>query len=180
MMLNFEWTAARLEAAQMVADGELTFTQIAEKLDISRQTLSNWRDEPEFSGRVQELVEEYDTAVKRRGIARATRRIDAQNDRWRRTQKLLQARAESLAGVPGGDTGLLVRTYKIIGTGDKTERVEEYAFDAALYREIRELEKQTAQELGQWVNKAEVGGTGVPIQLIEVVKPDNADDRQED
>lgn len=179
---EFEWNVTRLEAAQLVAEGSLAPKEIAAKLGIDYSTLWRWEQKPEFAAKVQEHIDEYDRLIRRRGIARLTRRVDAQNDRWRRAQELLAARAAdpTMADVPGGNTGLLVRSYKSIGSGESAQVVEEYAFDAALYREMRELEKQAAQELGQWVNKSEVGGTdGGPIQLIEVIRPANADSADE-
>lgn len=61
--------------------------------------------------------------------------------------------------VPGGNTGLLVRTTKGIGSGDTFQIVDEYAVDTGLLRELREHEKQAAQELGQWIDKSEVEQT---------------------
>jgi hypothetical protein len=65
-----------------------------------------------------------------------------------------------VAGHPGGDTGLVVRQVKMIGSGAAAQLVEEYPVDVALLRaeldvmrELREHEKQAAQELGQWVDK---------------------------
>jgi hypothetical protein len=61
--------------------------------------------------------------------------------------------------VPGGRTGLLVRTIKSIGSGEKATTVEEFAVDTGLLREIRELELQVSKELGQFVEKHDVTGT---------------------
>ena len=58
----------------------------------------------------------------------------------------------------GASTGYIVRDVKNNGQAV-------YAFDAALMRERRELRKQAAQELGQWTEKTEIGGTpGQPIE----------------
>ena len=68
---------------------------------------------------------------------------------------VIEARAEAteMQDAAGGDTGLLAHTMKSIGAGPNAEKVDEYTFDAALLRELREHEKQAAQELGQWVDK---------------------------
>lgn len=95
-----------------------------------------------------------------RHISIKQNRIDALNDRWLGMQRLVEARAndpETIKG-PGGDTGMVVHTVKTIGTGDRQKTVNEYTFDAALQREIRETERQAAQELGQWTEKFSVSG----------------------
>lgn len=53
----------------------------------------------------------------------------------------------------GGSTGLLVRKLKQIGSGENAELVEEFEVDTGLLKEMREHEKQAAQELGQWVER---------------------------
>ena len=63
---------------------------------------------------------------------------------------IVEGRAADMASVPGGASGLLVRQYK--QTGKDSYEVE-YAFDAALPREMRATMQQAAQELGQWLEK---------------------------
>ena len=81
---------------------------------------------------------------------------------------------------PGARSGWLARKVKIQRRYDRktgelmneTEEVE-YKFDAALAREVREIEKQIAIELRQWSEKRELSGPdGAPISIqeIEVVK----------
>lgn len=163
-MAEFSWTQNALIAAQLVAEGDLTQHQIAERADIARSTLYEWRKNPEFTVRVAEIREEFRQAIRSRGIAIIEKRIEAQNDRWRKLQRVISARAEDPAyhEVAGGDTGLLGRVAKWVGTGDNREFVVEFELDAALLREIRELEKQTAQELGQWSSDGQDGPNGRP------------------
>jgi hypothetical protein len=56
--------------------------------------------------------------------------------------------------VAGGKTGLLVREYK--GHSD----LPVYKLDAALLKEMRDLEREIAIELGQWTEKKELTGAG--------------------
>ena len=51
-----------------------------------------------------------------------------------------------------------MRTLKQLGRGDEAETVEEFRVDTGLLKELRETEKQAAQELGQWAEKHEVTG----------------------
>lgn len=85
-------------------------------------------------------------------IAKLRNRMQRLNRRWEKGHEVIEARAAdpAMQNVPGGPTGLLVRTYKQIGVGRDAETVEEYAVDTATLRELREMEKQAAQELGQW------------------------------
>src|SRR5262249_27057215 len=77
--------------------------------------------------------------------------LKALNDRWSRMQQIIEARANhpDYANIPGGRTGLLVRSVKQIGSGDSARLVEEFALDVALLKELRAHEKQAAVELAQ-------------------------------
>lgn len=169
-MAAFRWTPETIEAAQLVADGELAYAEIAEKLGVGRMTVWNWRQNPEFMARVNDHVEEYASVVRRRGIARLERRVAALNDRWRRMQQVIEARAKAYEkDTHGAATGLLVQKIRWEGKGEDATAVIEYELDAALLKELREHEKQAAQELGQWTEKKEVtgpdGGTAKTIDL---------------
>jgi hypothetical protein len=87
-------------------------------------------------------------------------------------QKVIESRAAEMTlpdgteEAAGGSTGLLVRTEKVIGTGDKATKITEYAVDTALLKELRAHEQQAAQELGQWLEKKELSGPdGGPVQV---------------
>ena len=86
-------------------------------------------------------------------------RLKAQEDRHRRMQMIVEERGAEMSGeVAGGASGLLVRDYK----GKDADRAI-YKFDASLVGEMREHEKQIAQELGQW---QEAPATQVAIQIV--------------
>src|SRR5262249_32081265 len=53
----------------------------------------------------------------------------------------------------GGRTGLIVHNVKGVGKGDNFQLIDLYEVDVALLREMRECERQAAQEVGQWVEK---------------------------
>ncbi len=166
---GWTWTVPRERAAQLLADDELTDEEISQEARISRHTLWVWKQNPEFSKRIEDLVK----VVQRRAIARRARRVRTLEDRWRAMQRVIVERAAdpAMQNVPGGTTGLLVRYYKGLGSGDNFQVVEEYRVDTALLKELREHEKQAAQELGQWAEKHELtGAEGKPliITLIEI------------
>lgn len=169
----FPWTAQSEEAAELIADGRLTLEEIGEKVGRDRRTIWNWRQHPEFNERVEGHLAAFRDEVRRRGIADQHRRVKAQNDRWNRLQRIVEARADDpdMADVPGGNTGLIVKTVKIrsLGEGD-VEKTIEAEVDVGLLKEMREHEKLTAQELGQWVERASVEQT---TKAYVTVSPDD-------
>lgn len=165
---GFIWSEASKEAAQLLGSGEFSQTEIAEKVGVDRATIWRWRQEPEFVERIDELREATRNEIRRHGIAFIELRVAKMQERWRRLHKIMDDRAEdpSMAKVAGGSTGLLVRKYKSIGYGENSEVVEEFAVDTGLLSEIREHEKQAAQELGQWIGKTDVTSAGNALQPI--------------
>lgn len=152
----FKWNPQREEAALLLAKDELTDLQIAERLEIGQRTLVTWKLRPEFRQRIDDIQTEIRDRIRRHGIAVVENRVAALGDRLRRMQQVIVERGASpeMENVPGGRTGLLVRDFK--GTGEDKESV--YYVDTALLREMREHEKQAAQELGQWTEKSETNG----------------------
>lgn len=87
-------------------------------------------------------------------LAVREKRLQEQQDRHNRLKLVMQERAEDMADVPGGKSGLLVRQIKQIGNGENAREVEEYKLDDGLLSEFREHEKMIAIELGQWQEQA--------------------------
>lgn len=156
-------------AAQLIAAGKQTDDAIANSLAIRRETLYRWRQTEDFRARVEALQAEMAAAVVSEGIALRTARVAALNDRWQRMQRVIAERADDPAmdDVPGGETGLLVHSYKMIGGGRDATTVDEYAVDVGLLKELRAHEEQAAKELGQWAEKQEVTGkNGEPLSQV--------------
>lgn len=160
---EFRFTAARLEAARLLAEGNLTGEQIAEQVGIARSTFYKWRDHPAFMAEVDKCIRRIEATVFRRGIASRVNRVRAQNNRWERMQQVIDERSQDpeMQEVPGGKTGLLTKQTRGIGSGDHFQVVDEYEVDTGLLRELREHEKQVAIELGQWTEKREHSGPDV-------------------
>jgi hypothetical protein len=158
------------DAAMALAEDRETDRELAERLDINRTTLHRWKQEPAFRERVAFLRAEIREVVRRRGIASVERRVDALNDRWELMKRVIRERGEELAGkTAGGATGLLVRTYKVLGSGEDAELISEFQVDTGLLRELRAHEQQAAQELGQWLERKEVSGNeGAPV-IVKVL-----------
>ena len=122
------------------------------------ESLKAWSRTFGWQARLAEIAETERQAIVKRGIADKQNRIDAYNERWGLMRQVIHERAEHHPRV-GGDgeneaagagTGLMVLTVRFLPSGG---RVEEWAVDTALLKEMRETEKQAAQELGQWVEK---------------------------
>jgi len=183
---DFRWTAQREQAAQLVADDSLSDESIASRVGVSRQTLAVWKRKPAFQQRVTEHLDAAREAIKAEGIANRINRVNALNDRWERMQTVIAERAADTSSgtyttaptedgeterivAPGWSTGLLVRTEKQIGAGDKAIHVIEFAVDTGLLRELRAHEEQAAKELGQWTEKRDVTSDGQPLKAYIAV-----------
>ncbi len=156
----FQWSTAKEQVALDLAHDELTHAEIAEKAGISPSTLYEWNRHADFVARVEENRAEIWAAIRKHGIAVRENRVRALNDRWRRLRATIEARAAdpAMAGVPGGKTGLLVHNVKGVGKGEDFQLIDLYEVDTGLLRELREHEKQAAQELGQWAETHEHSG----------------------
>ncbi len=166
---EFAWTATREKAARLVAEDTLSDQKIADECGISERQLARWKLHPVFRARVQEHVATWRERVMQQGIADRAARVASLNERWAQLKAVIAARAADplYQRQPGGKTGLLARQVKLSATG---REVDDFAVDVALLKELREHEKQAAQELGQWAEKREVSGpNGGPVIISEVV-----------
>ena len=156
----FRWDSRKETAAALLAEDHLADEQIAAASGCSRPTLVRWKTAPEFAARIQEIARRLGDLAMRHAIARKHKRVGRLQDRWDRMQRVVEERAADpeMRDVPGGATGLLVKTIKQIGSGDAAREVEEYAVDTGLLKEEREYAKQAALELGQWTEKHEHTG----------------------
>jgi|GEM_PF-6585379 len=120
------------------------------------RTLADWSRAHNWQTRLVEIAEQERQAVIARGIAEKQNRIDALNDRWLRMRRVIEERAEHHPNVipeaAGADTGLMVLTIRYLPNGT---RVEEWAVDTGVLKELREHEKQAAIEMGEWTEKRE-------------------------
>lgn len=167
----FVWSNQREDGARLVAEDRQTDAAIAASLGITKRQLERWKRHPDFQRRVREIVRAEREAILARGIAERQNRLDAMDERHQRLSLIFQERAQEpeMRKVPGGKGGFLVRRFKQIGTGPDATLVEEYEADVGLSRELRELEKQAAQELGQWTEKRDLTSGGKPIEFtIEI------------
>ena len=126
--------------------------------------------------RVRELQETLSAGTIALEISSRNARVQALQNRWDRMREglnlLLAERGADMAEVPGGSSGLLTVDYR----GNQAMPV--YKVDTgllSLLSELRALEKQAAEELGQWTEKRERPGDGTtaPTSItVTFVTPD--------
>jgi hypothetical protein len=150
-------TKKREKTAQLIAEDSLSDEKIAECAEISRSTLSRWKGEPRFIARVEAIASAYAKRALNRGIARKERRVAVLNELHEKMLLVISERAASpdLESVPGGKTGLVTKMLKGIGKGEDFQVVEVYEVDTGTVKEIRALQEQVAEELGQRVERTE-------------------------
>lgn len=165
MAAEFPWTRRSLTAARLLAEDELSDAAIAEQVGVAPRTLARWKTDSRFTARVSSHVEAWKTRIRQQGIAVRERRIKALNDRELLMARVIAERAghADFKDIPGGTTGLLVRSWKVAGD----TAYPEFAVDTGLLAELRAHEKQAAQELGQWVEKGEIRGSREAPLVVE-------------
>ena len=151
----YEWTLTKERAAQLLAEDHSTDVDIAATLGVTVMTLWRWKQVHEFAERVESIRKELADHAKRFLIARKSFRLGNYQSRLLAMQQIIEERGNDpeLQKARGGSSGMLVRKLKTVGSGPAAEIVEEFVFDAALAKAMLELEKQAAQEAGQWVDK---------------------------
>jgi hypothetical protein len=167
---RFRWSADKREAAQLVAEDELTNDEIAARLKIGLRTLYDWKSNPLFDAEVQEIGEQAGTLILRYAVAKLARRLSFMDERYLSMKAVIAARAKEHRKVPGGKTGLLVRRLKMLGSGESATLVEEYEVDVGLLREIRELEREVARQVALVLDKVEVTASVTLPPLEEIVR----------
>jgi len=162
-------------AASLVADDRKTDTEIAKEVGINWRTLMRWKIDPAFRAKVQAIKDRYAAELIGRGLADRQNRIDALNRDWQAIETILAERAivPEVQGAPGGTTGWVVRTLKMLGSGEFGREIEEFGYDKAVLDARLALAKQAATETGQWTEKREVNGdlivrqyVGVPVEDV--------------
>ncbi len=77
----------QIDAAKMIAEGHLSFEEIARQLDISSKTLRRWRKEEEFQKQIEEFTQEMKKDIERKLMSMSSKAL-------RELDKLLSARSE--------------------------------------------------------------------------------------
>lgn len=168
------------DAAVLLAEDNLTDADIADLAGVHRATLDRWKDLPLFRQAVADHTAELERRMLRLAIARKRERVKILDTVQAKILQVIDARSTQYPDVPGADSGLLVGQLKQVkhittnaddGPQTWTEETWEYAFDAAIVRELRGTQEQAAKEVGQWSDNVTFGGT-TTIQLVNVTPGD--------
>jgi hypothetical protein len=144
---------------------------------------------------IKTAIDEHLAEIKRQGIAHQQNRVDELVGRHNALKQIAAERAADpfYADIPGGTTGFVHKKLKNVthayekdpnDPNSKARQVTverwEVEDNVALLREMREHEKQVAQELGEWTEKSEFSGPGgetLTIRSISVPLPVRGDDQ---
>lgn len=160
---------SHLAAASMIAR-DVPIREIARQFGVSTRTIYTWAKTKEAQQRIADVKAGISEATKHLAIADKARRVETLDALHSKLLTVVDERAADMAGeVAGGGTGTLVRQAKQIGAGRNAQTITEYAVDNGLIREIRGLEEQAAKELGDWVEKSEIGGGLDMTSRVELV-----------
>ena len=61
---EFQWSDNRLKAAKLLAEGTKTHEEIAKECGIARETISRWKQHPEFLEKIDEFTLSHELATK--------------------------------------------------------------------------------------------------------------------
>lgn len=154
----WQWNANRDNAANLIAEGRMSYKQISEVTGLSVSRLKMWMaSKGEFVKRVDHYIEQWAKRFMTQGIAAKHNRCRILQEMSDKMLEVVRQRQAKYTGFksPGVDTGIMVRTVKAVGHGAKTKIVRGWDVDHSLIREIRETSKMMAQEVGDWSEKTE-------------------------
>jgi transposase-like protein len=84
------WTLQRAQAAQMIADGQMTIRQIAKQVGVGPQTVSAWLKDARFKDRVQFNKAQTEVALVKDGIRSKENRLAIIEKQVNKIQALLE------------------------------------------------------------------------------------------
>ena len=124
---------------------------------------------------IQAVISAWRDEVKQSAITDVSYRVARLHELESKLWDVVDARSEAYrnTNVIGGDTGIVVLQYKMIGGGENAQLVEEYQADTALAKAIQGVYDDVAKEMGQRVEKREHSGPdGMPLTVVIAERPD--------
>ncbi len=162
----FPWSVASERAALLLAENEMTGSQICEEVGYQNHgILSQWKQHPDFAARVQEHKAALREVGQRYSICKINARLKALENRWLGMKQIIEERKKDplMKFVPGGETGLYqireLKWYTVKDENDKETlepRPVKWAFDKQLMQEMRAVEQHAARQMGEWIDRIEV------------------------
>lgn len=87
------WTRTKIQAAQMIAEDDLSDMLISKKLGVSNKTIWNWKQYPEFIARVNQIMAAWNASMMNSGLARKEKRLEALKKMHAATSIITEERA---------------------------------------------------------------------------------------
>lgn len=139
----------------LLADGELSASEVAKRAKVSTNTLNEWlrNDVDGFREKVKQCLDVVRECLIIEGIGSKSKRVARLNDEWRALIAIVQERRNLAAArqKAGLEVSIEERSglYRKIVRQYRSHTSEEWVFDEHLSAALRALELQAAKELGQ-------------------------------
>lgn len=148
----------------MLVDGKTQY-EVAQFYKVHFSSVMRFVDR--HAGEIEALRAEVAERARDLLISNKFNRLAAKDLRWQLLEGVRQARAK---GETGEDTGLVVRQFKMLGSGENAQMVEEWKIDDALLAALERVEHGAAEELDQLprgpASKVEVS-VGVLVRYVD-------------
>lgn len=156
----------KAEVVRMACDEGLSNAVIGDKLGFAAQTIRMWLERPDYKESIHLYYQILEEETYRAAGSVRAKRIQILQLQLDKLLELQRQRGNSYSHIEsGGDTGLLVKEIKTVGTGQNAYDVAEYKYDSAVVRDIAMLTKQIAQEKGEWSEKSDHN-----VNITETIK----------
>lgn len=136
-------------AAELLARNELSIEEAAEQVGVPAERLREWLKSRSFARLIEEAWHNDLAISSAFWTALRSERVKRLQDIANRLLSIITEREKAYTtGVPGARSGLLAQKI-VVNTRTGAQSTEWYV-DTALVRELREVLKHIAIELGQW------------------------------
>lgn len=141
--MAWEWDERKLRAVMLLVDGKWSDLEVAEAVHVHVDIIHSWKANPTFALKIKEILKGIEERLFQGTICNKVKRLQSMVERYEGMKQIIRERAacHSFDTIPGGRAGLF-------------EWVKGRArYDHLFAREMRELEKQIAIEMGQYIMK---------------------------
>ena len=139
-------------AAQLVAEDELSDSQIGRLCGIDRRTLTRWKKRLQFQEKIEQIRTVWKQELEGNSVSARLEHLALLDWSWKAMLEFVDHRARSpeMQNVPGGKTGLLYSRQKSFVSSGEVHILKDYYLDVKLLKALRRLEVRAAKQSGQW------------------------------
>lgn len=164
---RFMWDHKRTRAADLMTDTRYSERDICDMTGLAMPELRWLQTQPDFMDAFEAAKAEQTRRVMNTGVASREFRINQLNRRHQLLSRLMDQRSASMdpeseffdaetLGVPGVDTGLLVKKTRGIGSGPTMMIVNDFELDRGLLSAFKEIEEHVGKETGQLMERRQI------------------------